>query len=448
MRSCWCDSPNYSPFGPQYQRCENCGTLVSLESLSDEELEVQDDETSFYGKQYWLEHQSQDLGFPNILARSRSDLTERNLHWLNVLLKYLPPPAKVLELGCAHGSFVGLMQHIGYQASGVEMSPWVVDFGTQTFGVPIKVGPIENLLIEPNSVDAIVLMDVLEHLPDPVATMRHCLGLLTANGFLLIQTPQFREQATHENLIEKSSPFLDMLQADEHLYLFSERSIRTLFDGLNANHLVFEPAIFSQYDMFVVVSKSPLKPHSQTEIEGVLGSSLNGRIGQALLDLRRRENDLIGRLKLADADRDSRQTQVEILTAHLKEAETDRNARGFQIETLTALVKESETDRSARGLQIETLTRMINSSDGNRSDFEGQIESLTKLLGIATTENSTSQRRIEELLLQNKTIVESLSAQSNALRSLLTHPLVKLSGMFGASPTMAKLEESLERQRD
>jgi 2-polyprenyl-3-methyl-5-hydroxy-6-metoxy-1,4-benzoquinol methylase len=445
MRSCWCDTPKYSPFGPQYRRCECCGTLVSLESLSNDELKVQDDETDFYGKQYWLDHQSQDLGFPNIRARSRADLTERNLHWLATLLKYKLPTARVMEIGCAHGSFVALMQHVGYQASGVEMSPWVVDFGSKTFSVPIAVGPVENLAIEPNSMDAIVMMDVMEHLPDPIATMKHCLGLLKADGFLLIQTPQFKEQISHEKLVETSSAFLEQLKADEHLYLFSERSIRDFFAKLHAKHLVFEPAIFSQYDMFVAVSKSPLKPNSQAEIELVLGSSLNGRIGQALLDLRQREEDLIGRLTLADTDRKSRQIQVETLTALLKESETDRSARGLQIETLTALLKESETDRSARGLQIETLTRMINSTETDRAR---QIETLTKSLSIATEENLANQRRNEELLLENKNTIETLSAQANAVHSLLAHPLIKLSRIFGASPAMTKIEESLGKKRD
>lgn len=448
MRSCWCDAPEYSAFGPQYRKCENCGTLISLESLSNDELKVQDDETDFYGKQYWLDHQSQDLGFPNIRARSRFDLSERNLHWLATLLKYKLPAAKVMELGCAHGSFVALMQHVGYEASGVEMSPWVVDFGSKAFGVPISVGPVETLVIDPNSLDAIVLMDVMEHLPDPVATLKHCLGLLKADGFLLIQTPQFREQISYEELVETSSAFLEQLKADEHLYLFSERSIREFFAKLNAKQLVFESAIFSQYDMFVAVSQPPMRPNSLAAVELALGSTLNGRIGQALLDLRHRENDLIQRLKLADTDRESRQAQVETLTSLFKESESDRSARGLQISTLTSLLKEAEDDRSARGLQIEELTRMNNSSEKDRSDRAGQIVTLTKLLETATAENLENQRQIEALTLEAKNTSQILETQSNAVGTMLNHPLVKLSRVLGTSQLISKIETTLGKQRD
>lgn len=207
MQKCWCGSVEFATFSPQYGQCKACGTLVSLDSLAPEELIVEDDETDFYGKQYWLNHQDQDLGFPDIYNRARHDLTERNLHWLKTLLKYCLPPANVLELGCAHGSFVGLMKQAGYNASGLEMSHWVVDFGRQTFDVPIHIGPIEQTEIEPGSLDVIALMDVLEHLPDPVSTLNYCSKLLKPNGFFLIQTPQFKSNMDYSNLLEEDSPF-------------------------------------------------------------------------------------------------------------------------------------------------------------------------------------------------------------------------------------------------
>ncbi len=82
----------------------------------------------------------------------------------------------------------------------VEMSPWVVEFGQKTFGVPISVGPVEDLDIAPGSLDVIALMDVLEHLPDPAATMAHCLKLLKPDGLLLIQTPQFKEEMNYDGI--------------------------------------------------------------------------------------------------------------------------------------------------------------------------------------------------------------------------------------------------------
>jgi hypothetical protein len=67
--------------------------LFSLNPLGQDELRVTNDADSFYGKQYWLEHMTEELGFSDIFQRAQSDLTERCLHWLETLLRYRLPPA-------------------------------------------------------------------------------------------------------------------------------------------------------------------------------------------------------------------------------------------------------------------------------------------------------------------------------------------------------------------
>jgi 2-polyprenyl-3-methyl-5-hydroxy-6-metoxy-1,4-benzoquinol methylase len=333
-----------------------------------------------------LEHQQDAFGFPDIHTRARNDLAERNLHWLKVLLKYRLPPADVLELGCAHGSFVALMRQAGYQALGVEMSPWVVAFGQETFGVPIRTGPIESLDISPASLDAIALMDVMEHLPDPITTLRHCLELLKPEGLLVIQTPCFKEGVSYETLVETKDRFLEMLIPEEHIYLFSQRSAIEFFRRLCAECFHFETAIFVQYDMFFVVSRAPLAIRSAEEIEAALTASPHGRLTLALLDIYARESSaleqlqadktqLVSQLQAAEADRSARLEAIELLTDLLRESETDRAARGEHIEVLTGMLRESEADRAEQSDKIETMMadlRTLFSRLGFRS--------LTKLL--------------------------------------------------------------------
>lgn len=433
MTECWCGSTEFVPFSSEYVECGVCGTLISLVGLTPEQLAVKDDETDFYGKEYWLGHQSEDLGFPDIYRRTRADLTERNLHWLKALLKYRLPGAKVMELGCSHGSFVALMQQAGYAASGVEMSPWVVEFGKQTFQVPIFVGPIEGLDIPAGSLDVIALMDVMEHLPDPVATMAHCLKLLKPDGVLLIQTPKFRPGMNYAELVETNGAFLEQLKADEHLYLFTEESAKRLFRQLGAEHVQFEPAIFSQYDMFFAVSRMPLHVYTVEEGEEALAHMPNGRITLALLDLRARElatvadaiargeqirtltnmvqhaNDesvarahqietLTALVKESDADREARGQQIWTLTDLVKESEADRDARGKQIEILTGLLKESEADRDARGTQVVTLTDQLKESEVDRDARIKQVESLTEWVKESEAGRDTQLKKIESLV--------------------------------------------------
>lgn len=390
VRDCWCGNRDLRPFGPNYRECRECGTLVSAAGLPDEKLAVVDDSADFYGREYWLSHQKDDLGFPDIEARARSDLPERNLHWLAALLKYRLPPGDALELGCAHGGFVALMQAAGFSAAGLEMSPWVVDFARRTFDIPMFVGPVEEAGIAEGSLDVIALMDVLEHLPDPARTMAHCLGRLRPGGFLLIQTPQFREGMVFEELVASASPFLDQLKADEHLYLFSERAIREFFGRLGAGHVAFEPAIFAVYDMFLAVGREPLPVNDAAAIGQALLASPARRLVLALLDLRQQFAD-------CERDRADRAAQVETLHALLRDSEGDRSARGEQIAKLTAMVKESESDRAARGEQIATLTALLGESESDRAARGEQIATLTALLAESEADRAARWEQIQEL---------------------------------------------------
>jgi 2-polyprenyl-3-methyl-5-hydroxy-6-metoxy-1,4-benzoquinol methylase len=463
MTTCWCGSENFLPFSPEYVECNVCRTLVSLVGMSPEELTVSDDETDFYGKAYWLGHQSDDLGFPDIHKRARVDLTERNLHWLEALLKYRRPGAKVMELGCSHGSFVALMHHTGYDASGVEMSPWVVEFGKKTFNVPIFLGPVENLDIPAGSLDVVALMDVMEHLPDPVATMAHCLKLLKPDGMLLIQTPKFVPGMNYAKLVETNGAFLEQLKADEHLYLFTEDSAARLFRQIGADHIQFEPAIFSQYDMFFAVSRVPFETYTPEQVNTALFQVPNGRMTLALLDLRKRElaseSDRIARgeqieqlgalLKVAEADRAARGEQINTLTSLLKaaqeehagparqlealhnllqEAEEDRHARGGQIETLHTLLEESEEDRHARGGQIETLTRMFHESEADRAARGEQLERSTGMLKSCEEKISALEKTLSQLRDDRAAKEELLNKVRSLFNHRAVHAVVKVAG--------------------
>lgn len=418
MTTCWCGSTEFSAFSPEYGVCSQCGTLVSRVGMTGEQLTVRDDETDFYGKQYWLGHQSADLGFPDIHARARNDLTERNLHWLRALLKYKLPPAKVMELGCSHGSFVALLRQAGYEASGVEMSPWVVDFGRMTFDAPIAVGPVELLDIPPGSLDVIALMDVLEHLPDPSATVAHCLGLLKSDGILLIQTPQFKVDMRYEVLRDSNGAFLEQLKADEHLFLFSEQSVVHLFERMGVRHFQFEPAIFDHYDMFLAVSRVPLRAIEPSQAEAALLSTPGGRLSLALLDLRERELRMTQMLRESEADRAARGGQIDSLTALVKESEADRAARGEQIVCLTRLLKESEADRAARGEQIERLTALLKQSEADRTARGEQIERLNIMLKSLEVGRAEHDAGIERLEALRKALEDDHSARGEQIECL------------------------------
>jgi SAM-dependent methyltransferase len=348
--TCWCGNKNLLDFSSAYFCCTSCGTLV-LRDWPDGDVTNVQDAGELYSQDYYLKHLPQEYGYPSLEARARTDISERVLFWIETLLRYKLPPSKVLELGSAHGGFVAMMRQAGFDAAGLELSPWLVRFSKTLFEIPVFQGPLENQDIAPSSLGAIILMDVLEHLPDPIGTMRLALDMLLPDGILLIQTPRFPEEKTFNELQETQDAFLVQFKEKEHLFLFSSRSVQQFFSQLGCSIVIFEPAIFTQYDMFFVVSKISVRQNSLDDIQQALQKTSKGRIMQGFLDLYNQSRTHLSQLQDAHA-------QLQKVDSQLQDAHAQLQKTVLQLQKTDLQLREVYAD-----LQIarQTLNALRNS---------------------------------------------------------------------------------------
>jgi ubiquinone/menaquinone biosynthesis C-methylase UbiE len=105
---------------------------------------------------------------------------------IKILRKYIHR-GRVLELGCARGYFVEMLESAGYQAVGIDISYTALSRGVKNID---KVETdAESLPFSSNSFDAIVAIHVLEHLPSPYKALLECSRVLKRRGLLLAITP-------------------------------------------------------------------------------------------------------------------------------------------------------------------------------------------------------------------------------------------------------------------
>jgi len=289
---CWCGRDLSLRFGPDYFLCEGCQTLVSRSPPPQSSTSVIDDQQDFYGVNYWTTHQIDSTRVHDVDLRSRSDLADRCVFWLERLLQLKLPPAKVLEIGSGNGAFVHLMRLAGFDASGSDLSPWVCGFASRTFEVPIACGPVEGLKIDPGSLDVIVLMDVIEHVPDPLSMLRKCNELLKPDGIILIQTPCFDDSTSFEDMCEAKAKFLVHLHR-EHLQLFSRSSVQLLCQRAGLQNIESTPALFDFYDQFLAAGRSAIRKIEVEIRDRFLVQTPETRTVLAMLDLHLRLKQLI-----------------------------------------------------------------------------------------------------------------------------------------------------------
>jgi SAM-dependent methyltransferase len=126
----------------------------------------------------------------------------------------------VLDVGCGDGAFLALAQRSGWQVLGLEPDAQAAAVA-QEQGVPVRVGGLEALADRHAAFDVITLAHVIEHVADPVATLRACHRLLKPGGQLWLETPNAAGQG-----LRAFGHHWRGLEAPRHLVLFTPQSLQ------------------------------------------------------------------------------------------------------------------------------------------------------------------------------------------------------------------------------
>lgn len=105
----------------------------------------------------------------------------------------------LLDIGCAGGVFLHQASKRGFAVQGIEINECMAEYARATFGVPVVNERIEGVSMErwAGQFDVVTLLDVLEHIPDPHATLAKARSWVRDGGFLLIRGPLSNSPAAH-----------------------------------------------------------------------------------------------------------------------------------------------------------------------------------------------------------------------------------------------------------
>jgi SAM-dependent methyltransferase len=127
-------------------------------------------------------------------------LAEDRRHWwfrgrravLRAVLGRLLPvrPARLLELGCGSGNMLEMLSEFG-EAVGVEANPLLVG-AARAAGLDARRGTLPGDQPVPRQwADAVLMLDVLEHLDDEAAALATAGRALAPSGVLVITVPAY-----------------------------------------------------------------------------------------------------------------------------------------------------------------------------------------------------------------------------------------------------------------
>lgn len=128
-------------------------------------------------------HESDPL---NYLAQS-----EAMYYSVYAYLRSVPvKPKRILEIGCGYGYLVYALRRQGFDAHGIDISHDAIAYAQRSYGSYFTETSIEHFLeTSSEQYDLIIMLELVEHLFNPLPTLAECLKRLTPHGKILITTP-------------------------------------------------------------------------------------------------------------------------------------------------------------------------------------------------------------------------------------------------------------------
>ena len=103
-------------------------------------------------------------------------------------------PGRLLDVGAGIGTFLVVARDAGWEPHGTEVSSTAIDHARAS-GIELLPGELAAAGVT-GPFDAITLWHVLEHVPDPAATLRLCRSLMRDDGRLVVAVPNDGAAAT------------------------------------------------------------------------------------------------------------------------------------------------------------------------------------------------------------------------------------------------------------
>jgi SAM-dependent methyltransferase len=168
------------------------------------------------------------------------DPASREVRWLRdglytdiiAILQQVTDGRKLFEVGCGTGDFLSFAVENGFNVVGTEPSKEAAQRAVSR-NLNVRNLSLEKFAAQcgDDKYDVIVLINVLEHVPNAIGTLQECKRLLTPNGIICIRVPNdFSElqAAAKEKL--RSDPW--WIAVPDHINYFNFASLRNVFDRL------------------------------------------------------------------------------------------------------------------------------------------------------------------------------------------------------------------------
>lgn len=225
----------YTKFGLNLVMCKHCGLVYTNPRMPESEI-LERYESPLFFEEYLKSLKANSTTYDRDSIRSHYYLL------VGLIDGFFAPGKKMLDVGSGAGFFLKVVEEKGWKAEGIEISKMASDYANEILGVNVHNSKLEDAKFSSENYDLVTLLDTIEHLTDPLRTLKEIYRVLKNDGLIIVSTPDIKSL---------SRTFLgkhwSILSPGEHLYNFSTKTLSLMLSKANfkvlgiRNLLIFNP---------------------------------------------------------------------------------------------------------------------------------------------------------------------------------------------------------------
>jgi glycosyltransferase involved in cell wall biosynthesis/SAM-dependent methyltransferase len=205
--------------GLPYRRCAACGTRALAVIPSDAELRLR-----------------YETAYPRMFTPSRIATPRREmLAGVLAQARRHTAPGRLLDVGCGSGHFLSAAQRDGWRGVGTDLSHAACVAARETAAAPIAQAEATALPFRAGALDAVTLVNVLDHTAAARRALEEAARVLRPGGLLVVRVPNGPVHATAASALARLGPLARLRGLDAfpilHVFAFGRLALVRLLTG-------------------------------------------------------------------------------------------------------------------------------------------------------------------------------------------------------------------------